>query len=891
MRSQRTQVLAVLIILATLLSLAIWPVLAQEGPPARQAPESMPLARNPTALSSSIEYKSGEILVKFKDGVSALSAQRSMDGYQATRIRPLYRSAVELWQVPEGEELTTVARLNADPGVDYAEPNYRYWAFDTTPNDPHFDDQWAHVRMRSPQAWDFTTGSATTVVAILDSGVDLGHPDLAGKLVAGYDFVDSDSNPMDLNGHGTHVAGIAAASTNNGVGVAGMDWNARIMPVRVLNTEGGGFSSDITDGINWATSQGAKILNLSLGGPSYSVTMQNAVNSAHAAGRLVIAAMGNDNVSTPMYPAALANVMAVSATGPTDLKASYSNFGDHCDIAAPGGDMRAYHDSAGIYSTMPTYPVYLTTSFLYYTQYDYVHGTSQAAPYVSGLAALIWAQNPGLTPDGVQDLIEGTAVDLGSTGWDPIYGHGRIDAAAALQTKAPPSTPELLPIDNADGDGTYLIDWMTVTDATSYTLQEDSDPAFTSPVDYQVASSLFTVTGQPGGFWYYRVRAANAYGTSAWSTVRSVVVKPAAPTLSAISNPGSEDAYDLVWSAAAGASEYTLEEADNAAFTGATVRYKGKALTYPVTGQPGGTWYYRVQASNSAGASPWSGSQSTSVATPALVAPVPSPVENVDGDGDYDVDWSDVVSATSYLLEESREPYFVAPTQIYSGTLSQYAVTQQAGGHWYYRVRAFGPPGKSPWSDPEVEFDVVVTTRIFLPNVNRNFSNSISAGLPIEEGFEGGTMPPSGWSQTIQNSSHLTTTWGIDRNVPFEGELYATVYYDPDLGTQNEVLLSPQFEATSASLEFYSYGSVYWCRDEFNNCDLNVWLVRGAWGGGDDVKIYTADRDWPANWQWGQSRVNLTPFLPAGIPVRIAFQYEGQDGAQVSLDAVRIVEQ
>ncbi|MGD9374338.1 MAG: S8 family serine peptidase, partial [Anaerolineae bacterium] len=814
--------------------------------------------------------------------------ERSLDRYQATLVRPLYGSDVELWQVPEGDELALVGQLSADPRIEYAEPNYRYWAFDTKPNDPSFSKQWAHVRMNSPKAWDLSTGSATTVIAIIDSGIDAGHPDLAGKLVAGRDFVDDDTDPRDLHGHGTHVAGIAAALTNNNVGVAGMDWNAKILPVRVLDAEGGGYSSDIIDGINWATSQGAKILNLSLGGPSYSAAMQNAVNSAHAAGRLVVAAMGNENVSTPMYPAALAYVMAVSATGPTDSITSYSNYGNHCDIAAPGGDMSAYHDPDGIYSTMPTYSVYLNTDFLYYTQYDYVHGTSQAAPYVSGLAALIWTQNPGLTPDEVQDIIEATAVDLGASGWDPIYGYGRIVAAAALQTEAPPSTPELLTIDNADGDGSYVVDWSTVPNATSYTLQEDDDPAFSSPVvRYQGASNQATVTGQVGGTWYYRVRASNTYGPSDWSTVRSVGVKPAAPTLEAIDNPSSEDAYDLVWSPVDGASEYTLEEADNASFTGATVRYKGTLLAYPVTGQSGGTWYYRVRASNLVGDSPWSGDQSTTVTPSALNAPSFDPIENDDGDGEYTITWSDVVSATSYLLEESHEPYFVAPAEVYSGTVSAYTATQQTSGHWYYRVRAVGPLDKSPWSEPE---DVIVKTRVFLPSVRRSFPLPVSVGLPIEEGFEGGTMPPSGWTQIIQNGSYITTTWGLARSSPFEGEQYATVYYDPELGTQNELLLSPEFEATSATLDFYSYGSLYWCRDgEFDNCDLNVWLVLGAWDGVDDVPIYTADQDWPADWQWGHSVVDLSPHLASGAPVRVAFQYIGQDGAQVALDAVRIV--
>jgi thermitase len=392
--------------------------------------------------SSAHQFKAGEILVKFKSAASNFSIENSLRRHKAKIRRRLHRRNTMVWATANGREKEIVDRLNADPSVDYAEPNYIYRAFNT-PNDPNFNKQWGHTTINSASGWDITEGSASTVIAIIDSGIDENHPDLKDKIVAGYDFVDNDTVPHDLHGHGTHVAGIAAAITDNGMGVAGMDWNARIMPIRVLDEYGSGYSSDISDGITWACSNGAKVLNLSLGGPHYSQIMQDTINSARDAGCLVIAAMGNSRTdgNPTNYPAGYANVFTVAATNSTDTYTYYSQYGTHCDISAPGGEMDAYHDPGGFYSTMPTYSVHLTSIYDYDQNYDYLQGTSQATPMVSGLAALIWAVNPNLTSDLVQATIEKTAVDLGAPGKDDNYGYGRIDVQAALNRINPPPKP------------------------------------------------------------------------------------------------------------------------------------------------------------------------------------------------------------------------------------------------------------------------------------------------------------------------------------------------------------------------------------------------------------------------------------------------------------------
>jgi thermitase len=965
----------------------VWPVTAQEAQHLGADQDPTPLPASVAAAASPGQFKPGEVLVSFTKGVPAIAAERTMDVYGATHVRSLNGGGVELWQVPEGTELAAAEQLSADPGVEYAEPNYLYYALGT-PNDPSFSDQWAHTRIRSTAAWDLTTGSSDIVIAILDTGIDEGHPDLSAKIVAGYDFVGNDPNPHDWNGHGTHVAGIAAAVTNNGVGIAGVDWQAKIMPVQVLDAAGHGWTSDIADGIIWAHQHGADVLNLSLGGTSYSQTMQNAVTAAHNAGALVAAAMGNCRdydplecpiANPPTYPAAYAHVMAVAATGPTDVYAPYSQYGPYCDITAPGGNMVYYHDPNGIFSTMPGYEVYMTTPPYYYSKnYDYAHGTSQATPHVAGLAALVWALAPTLSPDQVQNVIQQTALDLGDPGQDEDYGHGLIDAEAALQAVCPPSAPTLslivnpdgagdyvvnwtnvecatsytleeddnasfstptqryagatsqftvsgqgggtwyyraraanlggngpwsntqsvtvkpaapilAPIDNPDGDGSYQVQWSAFAGATGYTLEEDDNPGFDSPTEHDTGLAMtFDVTGQEGGTWYYRVHAYNSAGDSPWSSTRSVTVKPSAPTLAPITNPGNDDEYQVSWSAATGASGYTLEQDTSPSFSGAFVRYDGMELLYNVTGQDEGTWHYRVRAYNSAGHSTWSSYESTSVILDPLAPDAPElfSIDNADAGDEYLVDWSGVSGASSYILEESPNPYFDHPTEIYSGATSGFTVTHQSSGLWHYRVRAVGPSASSPWSNQQ---SVAVPYRVHMPIIYRRYSPPEDFGLPITEGFESGAVPPSAWTNVPANPRE---TWGVYTSPPYdpppEGTHAAICLPDAQLAFQNEILLTPEFRATQAQLQFSSFGSLLRCRDLEDRCDLNIWLVVGDWDGSDDIFVRVADQDWTAEGVWSPSNVPLAGYLPIGTPVRVGFQYVGQDGEAIGLDAVSI---
>ncbi|MEJ5311036.1 MAG: S8 family peptidase [Anaerolineae bacterium] len=724
-------IFTLLLIAGMLLSTAPVPTRAKPSP-------------DPAADPLDVAFAPGELLVRFAAGAVSNTTQLTLEKYAMSTIRTLYNSDVQLMRVQEGQELEVAAALNADPGVIYAEPNYIYHAFDLVPTDADYGRQWAHPKIQSPGAWGITTGSSDIVIAIIDTGVDTSHPDLIDKIVAGIDYVDDDNAPVDANGHGTHVAGIAAAVTNNGVGVAGMSWGAKIMPVRVLDHQGNGYNADIVEGITWAYQHGADILNLSLGGTVKLDSMQDAINKAHAAGSLVVAAMGNCRYATggcssanpTQYPAAYDNVMAVAATDSGDTYAYYSQYGSHCDIAAPGGELTRLGDPNGIYSTMPTYAVYMTTYYGYLTNYDFLQGTSQATPHVSGLAALIWSMAPAMTNDEVQNLIEQTAVDLGPVGKDPDYGWGRINAHAALATIAPPNPPVLAAIDNLDGDHTYTVTWSAVAGAVSYQLEESGSASFSAPTTrYSGSNTQTQITGQNVGVWYYRVRMINTYGTaSAWSNVQSVTVLPAAPVMMPIDNPTNADAYTIQWSAVAGAYSYELVQDTTSTFLNPVTRYVGASTAYNVTGQPEGTWYYRVRATHGNLIGPWSTLVSTTVAPAALSAPVITVLSD-DRDGNYTLDWTAVAGATVYTLEESLSPYFTNPLVVYAGAQSVYTVTEQAGGQWHYRVRAAGPAGRSPWSAAQT---VIVTSYVYLPLTLKAYTPPVLE-TPIANGsFESG---------------------------------------------------------------------------------------------------------------------------------------------------------
>ena len=312
----------------------------------------------------------------------------------------------------------------------YTEPNMKVQA-QLVPNDPNWTIQWGPQKIEADWAWNTTIGDSSVLVAIIDTGIDDTHPDLADNYVPlGYDWVNEDNYPIDDNGHGTHCAGIVAAEINNGVGIAGVA-NVSIMAEKGLDVYGYGWDDDLAKAIIHAVDQGADILSNSWGGYDDSMLIYDAIQYAYNHSVLVVAAAGNEATSNKLYPAAYKEVVAVTATdsydNPADEPGWGTNFGDWVEVAAPG---------VKIYSTMPTYHVTLN-DYGYSMNYDYMSGTSMACPHVAGVAALIWSQFPNATQDWMRAQLRYTADDLGDSGFDKYYGYGRINAKNAVE-QAPP---------------------------------------------------------------------------------------------------------------------------------------------------------------------------------------------------------------------------------------------------------------------------------------------------------------------------------------------------------------------------------------------------------------------------------------------------------------------
>ncbi|WP_245830976.1 S8 family peptidase [Sediminibacillus massiliensis] len=354
------------------------------------------------------EYVKGQVIVKFKDKVSKKEKQDALNNARVKEVEDK-DSVKSPFKVLEVRNVEAVAKaLSKNPQVEYAEPNYVMSAA-WTPNDSYYSYyQYGPQNTYTDNAWDITRGSSGQEIAVLDTGVDYNHPDLDGKTIRGYDFIDNDYTPQDLNGHGTHVAGTAAAETNNGTGVSGMAPNTAILAVRVLDASGNGSLADIADGIRYAADAGAEVINLSLGCDCNTRTLENAVDYAWSQGATVIAAAGNDGVSTTFEPASYSNVIAVGAVDRYDRRASFSNYGAWVDVTAPGVDIAATVPNRG---------------------YAYMSGTSMASPHVAGLAGLLAGQ--GRSNSEIRQAIEQTADPISGTG--SYFEHGRINSYNAVR--------------------------------------------------------------------------------------------------------------------------------------------------------------------------------------------------------------------------------------------------------------------------------------------------------------------------------------------------------------------------------------------------------------------------------------------------------------------------
>jgi subtilisin len=319
-----------------------------------------------------------------------------------------------------------IAGLQRNPHVAYVEEDRLlqavYVSGETVP--------WGVTRIHAPAVYATGNNGGGIPVAVLDSGIDSGHPDLAVNYVGGYDFVRDDAIPDDENGHGTHVSGTIAAA-DNGQGVVGIGPAIDLYSLKFLNASGSGYTSDEITAVEWAVDHGIKVLNMSFGSRVRSSAEESALNAAYAQGMLLVAAAGNSGNTQKLYPAAYGSVIAVAATTSTDQRASFSSYYADVEIAAPG---------QSILSTMPGYHVGLNDEG-YAQDYAYLSGTSMATPHVAAVGALVFWQHPTWTAAQVRDQLNATASDLGAAGRDAQFGYGLVDAEAAVFGTPPPPPP------------------------------------------------------------------------------------------------------------------------------------------------------------------------------------------------------------------------------------------------------------------------------------------------------------------------------------------------------------------------------------------------------------------------------------------------------------------
>jgi len=307
-------------------------------------------------------------------------------------------------------------RLTGHPLIEYVELDYVGQGGGTVPNDPNYGSQWHLPKIDAPNAWDITTGSSNVIVAVLDTGLNNSDGEFTGRTVAGYDFVNNDSDPGDDFGHGTAAAGVIAANTDNSVLAAGVDWKCKLMPIKVLDGNNSGFYSWWASGLDWAVAHGCKIANLSAGGTSSDNTLKQSILNAIASGVVFVTIAHNDGSGIIRFPGNLTNCITLGATDVQDRRASFSNYGPQIDLVAPGTNICTVWYLGGI---------------------SYWWGTSLSAPQASGVAALLASLRPGITHEQVQTLLcagaEDQVGDASDTpGFDNYYGWGRLNAYNTL---------------------------------------------------------------------------------------------------------------------------------------------------------------------------------------------------------------------------------------------------------------------------------------------------------------------------------------------------------------------------------------------------------------------------------------------------------------------------
>ena len=390
----------------------------------------------PAFAAPADDFAKGRIIVEPRAGLTVAEFDKILKANGAGKARKLGQSNIHVIDVAHGSEKAVAAKLKNNPHFKFAELDQRV-LIAAVSNDTYAGSEWHLAKIGANTAWDSTQGAGVTI-AILDSGMDSAHPDLAGNTVAGYNIYDNNADTTDVCGHGTKVAGSAAAVTNNAAGVSGVAGQARIMPVRIAYNNSGScyaYFSTMASGVTWAADHGARVVNISYGNVPTSSAVQSAANYLRGKGGLLFVSTGNNARDEGFTPTS--TMIPVSATDSADNLASFSSYGAFTALSAPG---------AGIYTTVAG------------GGYGAVNGTSFASPVAAAVAALVMSANPSLTADQVQNILFTTAVDLGDPGRDIRFGYGRVNAAGAVAAaKAQPvadTTAPTVAIANPAGGST-----------------------------------------------------------------------------------------------------------------------------------------------------------------------------------------------------------------------------------------------------------------------------------------------------------------------------------------------------------------------------------------------------------------------------------------------------
>ncbi len=583
---------------------------------------------------ATLEYAPNWIIVRFNEGTSAMNreALRFVVGGRALTQFEIVPGA-ELVEVSI-DPAEAVALLSGHPDVDYAEVDWVVRPH-RTPNDTYYYLQWgvhntgqtvngdpgtADADIDGPEAWDISTGDASFVVAIIDTGTQLNHPDLSANIwvnpgevagngvdddgngyvddVNGWDFYNDDNNPSDSDGHGTHTAGTVGAVGNNGTGVTGVNWACKLAALRFLGPNGG-YTSDAVLAVQYCTGKGIKVSNNSWGGGGYSSTLYNAINSSKSVGHVFVAAAGNNGTSQASYPALydLDNIISVAATDNDDRLASFSNYNSvSVDLGAPG---------VNIAST------YITNS------YAYSSGTSMASPHVAGVVALVYAQNPGWTYGQVRQRIFDTVRPVSALAGRTVTG-GVVNAAAALAGGGGGNSPPTVAI-TAPADGTTVNVGTNVTFSGSASDAEDgnisSSIVWTSSLQGQIGTGAsFSRSDLVVGTHTITASVTDSGGSPDTDAITLHVqdpnsTPPAAPSGVSASDAGNDSAR-VTWSDNSNNETYfeiQRQTRVGRTWTGTTIVGSVGANITTFTDPSGpGRFRYRVRAGNSAGVSNWS---------------------------------------------------------------------------------------------------------------------------------------------------------------------------------------------------------------------------------------------------------------------------------------------